>query len=218
MLTRAITALHNVLELYHNVISTKETSPTSLPHDQVIEQFVAIRIATINFMDSFLQTCLTGRLSAWIPSFLGCSLGVLGSVFLADIIAALPRNASAMAWSSIQHHVVDLRLHLYGMARELLSALAKGADFFDMKCWDYCAGVDSPGSYHSDVSPILPSIIRNSEGMRIVDEDHVAYDCMAHLARWRENYWNFLQGDLWMTTTPLDTDLLIVMSLARMFL
>ena len=179
---------------------------------------MAIRIATINFMDAFLQTCLTGRLGAWVPSFLGCSLGVLGSVFLADIIAALPRNVSAMAWSSIQHHIVDLRLHLYGMARELLSALAKGADFFDMKCWDYCAQADSPSSYHSDLSSTLPVIIRNSEGMKIVDEDPITYDCMANLARWRENYWNFLQGDLWMTTTPLDTDLLIVMSLARMFL
>lgn len=205
-LSEAAIALHLCIELYHSLVSTSVPENFD-PSINIEKRFLDVRKAIMQTMDRYVLVCLTARLKAWPPVLLACSMWVIGYIYLADTVAALPWLIQSQGWKDVKNIVIDLRKGLYTIARDLLSALAKGVKMLDMECWVY---EDDPKTGEQGTR-------RNGQGMRLMDEDNSAFDAMAELVEWRNKFLNLLNGDIWLSTNPFEVDLLPIMSLATLF-
>ena len=168
--------------------------------------FLEARKVLVAAAAQFLKNCLTGRIKQWFPTFMASNMNVFAYIMVGDAIASIPTQHRNKIWPDVRKTLMDLRAVLYPTARDLMNALSKGSQPLNMSCWELVKSETSHGW------------IRNAEGMRLVDDCEATFDAMRDLQLWRERFLHFLYRDDWMSTKPLEVDLLLISSVSRLFI
>ena len=188
------------------------TSPAEI--SSLLTQNRKLLIAALS---TFLNSCLTGRLRDWFPTFVAACMLILAYVVLADAIIAIPPQFRDKVWYNIQAVVIELRQHLYPTAQDLLSALGKGSKLLNMKCWGFVEVQGETPSSAQQGAKAAPKQERNTEGMRMMDEDAGTFDGLRALQLWHEKYGPLMKDDVWFANAPYTVDVLPIASMERMF-
>ena len=203
-------------DLYRLLVSTDD--PLLLTSSTEIGNLLTQnRKLLITALSTFLNSCLTGRLKDWLPTFLASCIITLTYVVLSDAVIAVPPQFREKVWYNIQATVVDLRQHLYPTAQDLLSALAKGSKLLQMECWKVVEVPEEEASTSRQGKRKAVKEERNKEGMRMMDEDEATFDGLRALQLWFEKYSPLMRGDVWFGHAPYTVDVLPIAVLERMF-
>lgn len=176
----------------------------------MINIFTHNRKTLLTTLSSFLNSCLTGRMKDWLPTFLSANFIVFTFVMLSDAAVMVPQEFRDKLWPSISSIIMDFRGILYPMAQDLLSALGKGSKLLHMQCWSMVETASEDPSKESTWE-------RNREGMKILDGDVAIFDGLRALQSWLERFGPLMRGDVWYSTVPYTMDLLPICSWERMF-
>ena len=217
-LGNAARSLSSICDLYRLLVATDD--PLILESSAEISNLLTQnRKLLLAALSSFLNSCLTGRLKDWFPTFLAACITTIAYVVLSDTIIAVPPHFRDKVWYNIQNTIIELRQNLYPTAQDLLSALAKGSKLLQMACWkevEVPAEEDRPST--SDQGARRESRNeRNREGMRMMDEDESVFDGMRQLQEWYAKFSPLMRGDTWFAYAPYTVDLLPIAILERMF-
>ena len=206
-------SLSFVTDLYRVFIITDDPLTIGSGSD-LTSLLTQARKVLITALNSFLNSCLTGRLKDWLPTFLTAAILTFQYTLLGDTVAAVPHQFRDKVWYNIRGIIIELREQLYPMAQDLLSALGKGSRLLHMRCWEMVEVDDaSPGSSQE----ARKSWERNREGMRMMDDDTAAFDGLRALQLWYERFGPMMKGDVWYNNAPFTVDILPITSLERMF-
>ena len=188
------------------------TSPAEISN--LLTQNRKLLIAALS---AFLNSCLTGRLRDWFPTFMAACMLIIAYVVLADAIIAIPSQFRDKVWYNIQAVIIELRQQLYPTAQDLLSALGKGSKLLNMKCWEFVDIQSDETSTSQPGTQMVPKRERNTEGMRMMDDDTATFDGLRALQLWHEKYGPLMKDDVWFANAPYTVDVLPIASMERMF-
>ena len=168
-------------------------------------------------LSTFLNSCLTGRLKDWFPTFIAACVTILAYVLLGDAIVALPVQHRDRVWYDINAIVQELRQQLYPTVQDLLSALGKGSKLLNMRCWEFVDTPDEEPSTSTQGSKGATTRERNPEGMRMMDDDIPTFDGLRELQLWYETYGPMMGGGVWFSNPPYTVDILPIAAMERLF-
>ena len=204
VIVSAIKAMSMTADIFGLLIATA-SSDNLTPAIDLTEIFSEARTALTLAAGCFLRNCLTGRLKQWFTTFVASNINVFAYVLIGDAINALPEKCKATIWPNPSKTLLALRKSLYPTARDLLNALSKGSQPLNMSCWEMVQNDDG-------------TLVRNAEGMRLVDDCEATFDSMRELQLWKEKFSHLLHGDVWMLSQPFAGDLLLISSVSRLFI
>ena len=211
MLANTLKGLGHACEFYSCFVATAEDPKILRSKYDVVNIFTQNRKALLTTLSSFLNSCLTGKMRDWLPTFLSANFIVFTFVMLSDAAFMVPSQYREKLWSSIQAIIMDFRGILYPMAQDLLSALGKGSKLLHMQCWNMVPVEDS-----MEGQPAT-GLERNREGMRILDGDTASFDGLRALQLWLERFGPLMRGDAWFSNAPHAAGVLPICSWERMF-
>ncbi|CAF9919107.1 MAG: hypothetical protein GOMPHAMPRED_001680 [Gomphillus americanus] len=205
VIVSAARAMSVAADMFRLFVATGD-SDTFQSSTNLATVFLEARKVLVAAAAQFLKNCLTGRIKQWFPTFMASNMNVFAYIMVGDAIASIPPQYRTKIWPDVRKTLMDLRSVLYPTARDLMNALSKGSQPLNMSCWEMTKSETNPGW------------IRNAEGMRLVDDCEATFDAMRDLQLWREQFLPFLYGDNWMSTKPLEVDLLLISSVSRLFI
>ena len=196
--------LSNSCDLYRICVETSNPLSFAALADTLTKTRKSLQ-ATLN---SFLTSCLTGRIKDWLPSFIATCMTIFSYIVLTDALYAIPANVRSLVWYDANGIIMDLRQQLYPMAQDLLSALGRGSKPLKQSCWEMEEVVNERGERRME---------RTVEGMKLVDEDQATYDGLRALQGWHRRYEAFVKDERWLASPPYTVDLLPITALSKIF-
>jgi hypothetical protein len=205
--------------------------------------------ATISTLRSSLNTawkaCLTaaiqGRRNNWLPAFLAICIYVPSQTILLDATLAVPQAARAAVWRDIRDLFKDIRQKHYAMAIDLLRIVARGAWPLGLNCWGMVDSTtlkrtdgkatdskapsetrkDSHQTGNGDdaASDTKPELVRDPEGLRLVDGDVPSFDGFCALKAWGERYQDVFQtyGQMLYGRAPFEDTVAVAPPITALF-
>ena len=196
--------LSNACDLYSICVAT----PNPLPFTALIDTISRTRTSLQQTLNFFLISCLSDPIKEWLPAFISACTMIFAYIVLTDALYAIPASIRNLIWFDISAIIMELRQHLYPMAQDLLSALAKASKPLKQTCWEIEEVVNERGERRME---------RTVEGMKLVDQDKVTYDSLRALQDWYRRYEAFVKDERWLASAPFTVDLLPITALSKIF-
>lgn len=176
---------------YHAFIATDAWFPDP-DFAQIMKDF---RSHSSVLWKTYLRMALSGRRSDWFPLFLASILTLLSVVICTDAENAMPESLRNEIWDDLPGSIMGLRAGIYIVSLNLLHILTKGVKPWKLPVWKIDEIEQPDGT-------IL--FKRNEEGMRLLNNDEAAFDCVVAFRKWLDKYEDVIihDGKIWFNVKP----------------
>ncbi|RFU36124.1 hypothetical protein B7463_g248, partial [Scytalidium lignicola] len=182
---------------YHAFITTDTWFPDP-DFAQILKDF---RAHSNVLWKTYLRSALSGRRTDWFPLFLSSILTLFSVVICTDAANAMPISLRDELWDDLTGSIMGLRSGIYIVSLNLLHILTKGIKPWKLPVWTI-EEIEQP-----DGTFILK---RNEEGMKLLNQDEAAFDCVMAFRKWLDKYEEAIihDGKIWFSVKPFTKETL----------